>query len=489
MRDRGNTVSRAALGLAAVLLISATAAAASPQQIRGSYWYIVDHVVGAAPDALVEIWVALPVDRPGQRVQIIDIEPTPAVIVEDRDNGNRILSWRLTDLGDSESFLCHYDFALEASPVEIGVDPDLVEPYATESTLYARFTRPEFMIETDGDVAALARRIVGDQTHPYQQARLIFDWMLTNLEFVPGGRGERSALATARGGAGDCTQYSLLFCGLCRSLGIPARTVTCEWLTVGRHVLAEFYLPPYGWVPVDASAAQMFLPSYNVLDPAEVTAFLETRGIPGRDPAWLFGNLYPGRLIITVGNNIDASPQQDGESRIYHFLQPGGPDAVPPAMHCVGLNDDAVQGGFFHFGEPLTSDEAHELAYQRLASLYFAAGLYSEAEEGCMKTLADRPGEATAWINLGRVYLRKGLYSKAEAALRRALAAMETTGQSTLESRIWTHNYLGNCYDLMGHRELAIQEYRQVLTLGENDRGALEYARRHLNNAFTTSDF
>jgi transglutaminase-like putative cysteine protease len=445
--------------------------------------------VGAAPDARVEIWVALPVDRPGQRVRIIDIEPEPAVIVQDRDNGNRILSWQLDDLSGGESFLCHYEFELETSTVETGVDPDVAEPYDTESALYARFTRPEYMIETEGDIAVLARRIVGDQSQPGRQAHLIFEWMLANLEFVPGGRGEISALATARQRAGDCTQYSLLFSALCRSLGIPARTVTCEWLTAGRHVLAEFYLPPYGWVPVDPSAAQMLLPGYNALDPTEVTTFLETRGIPVRDPGWLFGNLYPGRLIITVGNNIDASPQQDGESRIYNLLQPGGPDAVPPAMHSVGLNDDAIQGGFFHFGDPLDAEGAQELAHQRLAGLYFAAGLYSEAEEGCMKTLADRPGEVTAWINLGRVYLRKGLYSKAEAALRRALGAMETTGHHTRAPRVWTHNYLGNCYDLLGHRELAIQEYRQVLSLGGSDRDALEYARRYLNNPFTTSDF
>jgi hypothetical protein len=52
------------------------------------------------------------------------------------------------------------------------------------------------------------------------------------------------------------------------------------------------------------------------------------------------------------------------------------------------------------------------------------------------------------------------------------------------EALIWTHNYLGNCYDLLGHRKLALAEYQMVIDRGDNFRGAVDYAQKYLNKAF-----
>jgi hypothetical protein len=52
----------------------------------------------------------------------------------------------------------------------------------------------------------------------------------------------------------------MYFSAMCRSLGIPARTTGGWQLFTGNfngHFWAEFYLPNYGWVPVDTSAAQI----------------------------------------------------------------------------------------------------------------------------------------------------------------------------------------------------------------------------------------
>ena len=59
---------------------------------------------------------------------------------------------------------------------------------------------------------------------------------------------------------GECGDYSALFTALCRAAGIPARTVvgcratSCpdDW-----HVWVEFYLPGYGWLPVDPTDADL----------------------------------------------------------------------------------------------------------------------------------------------------------------------------------------------------------------------------------------
>jgi len=77
-------------------------------------------------------------------------------------------------------------------------------------------------------------------------------------------------MAARRGGvrlrppdeAGDCGAQSMYFSALCRSLGIPART-TGGWQlfsgNFGDHFWAEFFLPNYGWLPVDPTAAELSL--------------------------------------------------------------------------------------------------------------------------------------------------------------------------------------------------------------------------------------
>jgi len=144
-----------------------------------------------------------------------------------------------------------------------------------------------------------------------------------------------------------------------------------------------------------------------------------------------------------------------------------------------GFNRDLVHGGFFYFGEPLTDyEEVHDLVHMRLASKFFDLGLYEIVEDGCRRKLDESEDGAQHWINLGKVHLHKGEYCKAEASFRRAMGAACSNRDEKLEATIWTHAYLGNRYDLRKQRDLALQEYRQVIALGDNYRGAIDYARR-----------
>ncbi|NLT35522.1 MAG: transglutaminase domain-containing protein [Gaiellales bacterium] len=59
---------------------------------------------------------------------------------------------------------------------------------------------------------------------------------------------------------GNCGAQATYFPALCRPLGIPARTTGGWQLFTGNfagHFWAEFYLPNYGWIPVDPMAADM----------------------------------------------------------------------------------------------------------------------------------------------------------------------------------------------------------------------------------------
>jgi tetratricopeptide (TPR) repeat protein len=469
------------------VLLMAGAAAASvapdlgvPETVKGSFWYVLDHVVDVQPDAVVNLIAVIPGDHARQKVKLGNIYPTPDRIVTDPDHGNRIVVWKHHPEPGPEQVYFRIDFSAEVSAWTTDVDPAEVRDPDRGSALYRLYTHPEPWIETGGKVADKAAEIVGEETNPYLQARLLFDWMVRNLRFVPGGGSDLGALGTLDAESGDCGQYSRLFAGFCRSLGIPARSVTNVWLDGGLHRYAEFHVEPYGWIPVDVSVAQAMMPEHSLFDDMEIRVLRLTRGIPSEDPTWLFGNLYRNHVTLTVGNNI-VMPAPEGRTPLsFMVLEPGGAEAHPEAISLKGLNADVVHGGFFVFDRLIDTEEAHQLAHQKLADQFFDVGMDEFVEEGCLMATEEHVDGVTTWINLGRVYLHKKSLARAEACFLRALDEIAPNRSEKLDAALWAHNYLGNCYDLMEKRDMALAEYRKVIELNINYKGAVDYARRYL---------
>jgi transglutaminase-like putative cysteine protease len=99
------------------------------------------------------------------------------------------------------------------------------------------------------------------------------------------------ALATLESLQGDCGSFSELFCGLCRSLNIPAQLVF-GWLIPNNkhatpHVWSEVYVN--GWIPVDVSTAQTL-----------TKGSAQLLGIPN-EKDWFLGNLSQFHLVISRG--------------------------------------------------------------------------------------------------------------------------------------------------------------------------------------------
>jgi hypothetical protein len=477
------------------LLIIVLAAASSPAdtrepvQVTGSYWYVVDHITQVDEGARVRVWMSMPGDRPGQDVKIRNIDPRPTEILVDHDHGNRVAYWDVTPAPDAKILFFRYDFDATLTPVSMAVEGDDIGPYDRTSTVFTRYTAASDLIRIDGEIESAARRIVGEETHPQRRAKRIFDWMVANLEFVPGGVPDRDTLGTLQSRRGDCGQYSRLFTALCRSLGIPARTVTTHWLSGGMHRLAEFYLPSHGWVPVDIAVAQVMVEERSLFSPAEAKLFAKEKAIPVMDPDWHFGNMPASQLALAVGNDMELAPSDGTEAMIFATLEPGGDRAAPPAVIIEGLGDEYVPGGFVAWGSLLDEEQAHDMTHQKLVSRFLSKGLYDVAEQGCLQMQESDPDGITSWMNLGLVNLRKGLFDKAEACFNRALRGHATGQREKYESVIWAHNYLGNCYDLMGRRELAVAQYTEVVEMDNHYRGAVDYARLYLGAPFTTADF
>lgn len=132
-----------------------------------------------------------------------------------------------------------------------------LKPYNKESDEYKKYTKieqPHILIYND-----LAKDIVGDETNPYRQSELVYDYIINRYPWA--GAREYSTIScipdyVLREGHGDCGQVALLYISIMRSLGVPARWESGWMLHPGEknlHDWAEVYYEGVGWVPVDVS--------------------------------------------------------------------------------------------------------------------------------------------------------------------------------------------------------------------------------------------
>ncbi len=448
---------------------------------KGRYWHFFDNV-RVEGSAEVLLWVALPPDHRGQKAIVTDIHPRPDKVIDDESSGNRIVFWRLTDFTDSDRLCCSYDFQFERETVLSDVDPDKVEPYDLESFEYRRYTMSEPWIEITDEIRSKAEEIAGGITNPHFQALGIFDWILDNMVYEYPDPANRGAANSFKSLKGDCGEFSFVFCAMCRSLGIPARTVTCMWLTEAGHNWAEFLLPGYGWIPVDASMAQALAGKSKAFPgDDQVRSFAESRGIPRHDPYWLFGNLYSERLIICIGNNLEVKHPDSGLSRTFRFLQPGGVNAMPSAIEASGFKAKPVEAGFFMFGDDCGDPvRAGNEARLRMISGYLAAGDYEKAEKGLQRKLKNRPDDAQALLDLGQCCLNQGRFDEAIDALQASLAGRGGSTKPVLDA--WVHNLLGLCYREKGEADKARKEFQGVIDSGIDFQNSRQFARDCLNS-------
>jgi hypothetical protein len=88
------------------------------------------------------------------------------------------------------------------------------------------FTEPSRYVQSDSDkIIKLAKSIVGDETDPAFQVRLLASWVYLNIEKRPV-LGLPDALTTLTSKKGDCNEHASLFAALARSLNINTAIAT-----------------------------------------------------------------------------------------------------------------------------------------------------------------------------------------------------------------------------------------------------------------------
>lgn len=245
----------------------------------------------------IRCWMPFPKEyRQQGEVKIISTSPAEHRVAPN-DTGMRTVYMEQPSGGDTPTtFSLEFEYKLAAFVPS--VDPDKVE-YDAQDPAVAEFTKARLPhVPIDGEVATLAAEIVGPETNPYRKAEKIWLWMQDNIKYssemeyciIPSAVGKIMAE-----GHGDCGIQALMFIALCRASGVAARWQS-GWVTRpgawNMHDWAEFYAPPYGWLPADPSIG--FMRS----DEREVKHFL-------------FGNMDAYRMIANTDFDTQFDPPKD----------------------------------------------------------------------------------------------------------------------------------------------------------------------------------
>ncbi|MEW5248775.1 transglutaminase-like domain-containing protein [Microbulbifer sp. 2201CG32-9] len=221
------------------------------------------------PDAVpagetIRAWIPFPKELPGRQENITLLQSSPKhhQLAPAQQPQRTIYFEQQAVAGEPTRFEVSYAFDSIAAYTRIDAEkvtprdslPQSVQPYLQEREPHIRFT-PEMV--------ALSKRIAGDEKNPYRIAQRLFAF----VDAIPwAGAREYSTIRNisryaAEAGHADCGQQTLLLITLMRLNGIPARWQSgWEFSPTAfdtMHDWGEFYLAPYGWMPMDVTHGKL----------------------------------------------------------------------------------------------------------------------------------------------------------------------------------------------------------------------------------------
>lgn len=218
-------------------------------------------------------------------------------------------------------------FSIDVERIEV-IRKDFPEKEtAWDPADYAAYLAPTRLGPVDGDVKKLADSITKDKHTVLEKAKAIYDWTCENTYRNPETRGCGAGDVCKLLGnpGGKCTDISSMFISLARAAGVPSREVfgirlgkkPVQDISKWYHCWAEFYLPGYGWVPVDPADVRKMM--YQ-----ESLQFTDEKTIEYRKYFW--GGIDPYRIKLSEGRDLVLPFRQNGAAvnyLMYPFAQTG----------------------------------------------------------------------------------------------------------------------------------------------------------------------
>jgi len=216
---------------------------------------LISNVKSPEGEQAVEMWVPKIFDGYVQRNMEAIHDPEPLW-----DDFHGVMRYSIKPPKDWIEYSLSHTYWFDRYSIHTDINPSVVQSsYDNNRKLFSYYTSPGMYIPSDDEqIAAVAESLTGRTRNPYWKARAIYDYLINRLEYDPAFQYQELSEALDERRA-DARDYGLLFTAMARSAGIPARPVS-GFIVHGdkltrKHVWAEFFIPGFGWIPVDPALA------------------------------------------------------------------------------------------------------------------------------------------------------------------------------------------------------------------------------------------
>jgi len=143
-----------------------------------------------------------------------------------------------------------------------------VKGYDKNRVLFKKFTSADSLVQSDDkEIAEFAKKIIGKEKNPYQQAKLVYEYFVKNCNLLNYQRESTSSPKDLISGfdkeepvSGDAYDFSVIYASVLRALQIPCLPVAGILVSADSsskcHWWNEFYIEGFGWLPVDIALAK-----------------------------------------------------------------------------------------------------------------------------------------------------------------------------------------------------------------------------------------
>lgn len=284
----------------------------------------------------VRLWVPYPVSDENQTISDIKIAGnfSNSGIYREGANGNMALytEWN----GTLKERVLTYTFKVKRKEAIKAHFPKKELSFSKEEFKY--YLKSTSLGPTTGKVKEFAEKITKGKRTNVAKAGAIYHWIVNNMHRDPNvkgcGFGEVEKLIVSMGG--KCGDISSVFVALSRSAGVPAREIfgirmpkgKTGDMTKNQHCWAEFYMPGYGWIPVDPSDVRKAMFEKKITNTNDVKDLV----------AYYFGAVDESRIAYQTGRDIILNPAQKS-GKLNYFMYPyAEADGKPMNEDLFGFN-------------------------------------------------------------------------------------------------------------------------------------------------------
>jgi hypothetical protein len=311
----------------------------------------------------VRIWFAVPQQDADTVIQSFKVTTDVPVRYDTDSWGNRVGYAELSGPQPApEQISIQEDVDLTRSETHNQIEAAATRPLTEqERAALIRFLQPSTYVVVNDEIKKLAAVITNGETNPVLAMHKLYDWTYQHVNYwvkdpehlkaSPVGSSEYCLGSKT----GNCTDINSLLSSLAIASGIPTRMVYGSLLKptlngadsdASYHCWVEFFAPQLGWIPVDASLANIYAEEIKLTDANRKLVELTTStGYHGSDPAkidYYFGNLDERRLVWSIGRDLIMQPPQDDGpvnslSKIY--LEIDGKQSTDWTRKCTYVED------------------------------------------------------------------------------------------------------------------------------------------------------